>query len=91
MVTIQSAHGPVILHNNADPGAPRAPIGVSLTLSVEQRENSVGGSSSVNPPSRQVLHHELLDFEVQNDESGCIPGSADDALKIAAGGYHFYD
>ena len=85
-VTIRSAHGPVILHNNADPGAPRAPIGVSLTLSVEQRENSVGGSSSVNPPSRQVLHHELLDFEVQNDESGCIPGSADDALKIAGEG-----
>jgi transposase InsO family protein len=74
-VTIRSIHQSVTLRNNAGENSPIATTGISLTLDVKQREISVGGSSGVNPPSRQVSHHEISDFEVQNDKSGCITGS----------------
>jgi len=45
-----------------------APVGNSLTLNVEQEENSVGGSSGMNPPPRQVLHMGVSDILVQNDK-----------------------
>ena len=56
--------------------------GISLTLDVEWWGISIGGSSDVNPPSRQVPYHEISDFKVQNDESGYILGGTNDILQV---------
>ncbi|EDR00265.1 uncharacterized protein LACBIDRAFT_314458 [Laccaria bicolor S238N-H82] len=84
-VTIRAAHGPVVLCNSVSQCAPKTPLGVSLTLSVEQRENSVGGSSGVKPPPRQVLHHKVLDVEVQNNKLDCILGGTNDTSTVTGG------
>ena len=56
-----------------------APKGNRPTSNVEQQETSVGGSSSMNPPSRQVLHITGLETLVWNDEFGFI---ADDTTIV---------
>lgn len=50
------------------------PTGSRLASNAEQQENLVGGSSSMKPPSRQVLHTDIVDSVVQNDESGFVTG-----------------
>jgi hypothetical protein len=52
---------------------------------VEQQDNSVGGSSGVNPPLRQVLNTGILKVLVQNDKSQFISGSTDDTLEKKTG------
>jgi len=79
-VTIRSIHQSVTLHNNAGKDNPMKMTGISLTLDVEQQEISIGGSSGMNPPSRQVSHHEISDFEVQNDKSDHIADSTNNVL-----------
>ena len=82
-VTIQSARESIVLHNSIEKKTPETPIGISLTFSVEQKENSIGGSSGVNPPLRQVLHADILNPLVQNDESEFIAGCMDDVTEEA--------
>jgi len=82
-VTIRSEHGSVILHNSVEGNTPKTLTGIDLTCIVEQRSNLVGGSSGVNPPSRQVLSVDILDPLVQNDESQFILEGTDDILEWA--------
>ena len=77
MVSIQSEGCTAILHSNNVQMALMAPTGSSLTSNVEQRGNSVGGSLSTNPPSRQVLYMSVTDSLVQNDESIFAPDIID--------------
>ena len=49
-----------------------APTGNCPTSNVEQQETSVGGSSSANPPLRQVLHITGLEPKYRNDKSDFI-------------------
>jgi len=79
-VTIRSAHESVQLCNSTENCTPKTPTGISLTLDVEQQELSVGGSLSMNPPSRQVPQTDISTLLVQNDESHFISGCTDDAL-----------
>ena len=80
-VTVRSAHESVILHNAAEGNAQTTPTGISLTLDVEKREISVGGSSGVNPPPRQVSHADISNPLVQSDESDFFLDYTDDALE----------
>src|ERR1700733_5167042 len=43
--------------------------GTRLTLDVEQRENTIGGTSGENPPSRQVLNIIPIDIQPLYDEN----------------------
>jgi len=81
-VTIRSMHQSVTLHNVIGKSNLVTTTGISLMLDMEQWENSIGGSSDVNPPSRQVSNHEISDFMVQNDKSGCISGGTNNTLKV---------
>jgi len=80
-VTIQSAHKSITSYNSIEKNALKAPAGVSLTFSVEQKENSTGGPLGVNPPLRQVLHSDIPNSLVQNDKSKFIAGYKDDVTK----------
>ena len=82
-VTIRLAHKSITLCNNVGKHAPTAPTGISLTLDVEQQENSVGGSSGAKPPSRQVSHTDILDSKVQNDKPGFILDCTNDLSAVA--------
>ena len=76
-VSIRSDSHTAILHNNGAQKVLATPAGDSLTSSVEQGRISVGGSSSTNPPSRQVLQIDVINSSVRNDESGFITGLDD--------------
>jgi len=82
-VTIRSGHKSVTLCNSVGKSAPTAPTGISLTHDVEKQEDLVGGSLSTNPPSRQVLHTDISDSEVQNDKQGFISECIDTLLEEA--------
>ena len=82
-VVIQSAHKSITLHNDAGKNAPTTPKGVSLMIDVEQQKDLVGGSSDVNPPSRQVPYTDISGSEVQNDKLGFISGDTDVLLREA--------
>jgi len=81
IVTIRSACESVILCNTAEGNTPTAPIGVSLTLDVEQQEISVGGSSGMNPPLRQVSHTDVSGTLVQNDKLDIFLGYANKTVE----------
>jgi len=70
-VTVWTAQGSMALCNNVKL-VKVTPMGASPAHNAKQQENSVGGSSSMNPPLRQVLHTNILEPLVQNDESGFI-------------------
>ena len=71
-VSIQSDQGTAILCSGNAQAVVTAPTGNRPTSNVEQQETSVGGSSSMNPPSRQVLHITGLETLVRNDKFGFI-------------------
>ena len=81
-VTIRLANKSITLCNSVGKHAPTAPIGISLTLDVKQRENSVGGSLGAKPPLRQVSHTDILDSKVQNDKPGFISDCTNDLLAV---------
>ena len=70
-VTIQMAQGSVKLGNSSE-FMKQTSTGTHLTHNVEQQRNLVGGSSSMNPPLRQVLHMDVSDSLVQDDKSSSI-------------------
>jgi len=76
-VSIRSKDNMVVLHSNNT----LAPEGSNLESGVEQQDNSIGGSSGVNPPSRQVLHTDALNLLVQNDESSFITDLVEDIVE----------
>ena len=56
-ITIQLVQKSMVLHNNHGVlSSGGTPMGESPTYNVKEQGNSVGGSSSMNPPSRQVLY-----------------------------------
>ena len=76
-VSIQSERNTATLHSNVARAVLTAPAGNRLAYNAEQQENLVGGSSDANPPSRQVLHMDIADSLVQNDESSFMTGGVD--------------
>ena len=75
-VTIQTVQDSMVLHNSV--GLVKVtPKGTSPVHSAKQQENSVGGSSSANPPSRQVLYINILEPLIWNDESSFISDCVD--------------
>lgn len=71
-------HGTATLHSNATQATS---AGNCLISNVEQWENLIGGSSSVKPPFRQVLHMGFIESMVQNDESRFISGCIEDTAE----------
>ena len=76
-VSIRSSSHTAILHNNGTQKKLTTPAGNSLTSNMEQGRISVGGSSSTNPPLRQVLQIDIINSSVWNDKSGFITGLDD--------------
>ena len=77
-ITIQSAQKSVVLCNDHGVlSSGGTPMGESPTYNVKDQGNSVGGSSSMNPPPRQVLYMDIQELPVQNDEHGFIADCID--------------
>jgi len=77
---IQTAQDSMVLDNSV--GLVKVtPKGTSPVCSVKQQENSVGGSLSVNPPSRQVLYTNILEPSIQNDDSSFISDCVDNTAE----------
>ena len=78
-VSIQSSNKSAVLHGNtvvelAEDG---------LKSGMERQGNSLGGSSSMNPPSTQVLHLDVCYPWVQNDKSGLFSDCVEDVVERA--------
>ena len=58
------------------------PTGINLTLDVEKQKISVGGSSGMNPPLRQVSHTDISNQLVQSDKLDFFLDYTDDALEV---------